>query len=99
MTTVAPAPPVAARPGSSARAGAVMALGSMTSVQLGLAASIGLFDRIGPEGAAGLRLAWAGLILLVLVRPKPSHFTRSAFGACVALGVATGALTLLFTAA
>ena len=38
----------------------------MLCVQLGLAASVGLFDRIGPEGAAWLRLAWAGVILLVL---------------------------------
>jgi inner membrane transporter RhtA len=76
-----------------------MAVAAMFSVQLGLAASVGLFDEIGPEGAAWLRLAWAGIILLVLVRPRPSHFSRSGFGACVALGVATGALTLLFMAA
>ena len=46
-----------------------MAIASMVCVQLGLAASVGLFDQVGPEGAAWLRLAWAGVLLLVLVRP------------------------------
>ena len=41
---------------TSARSGALMALVSMACVQLGLAASVGLLDRLGPEGAAALRL-------------------------------------------
>ena len=44
------------------RTGAGMALASMICVQLGLAASVGLFDDVGPEGAACLRLTWAGLL-------------------------------------
>ena len=76
-----------------------MAVASMLCVQLGLAASVGLFDRIGPEGAAWLRLAWAGVILLVLVRPRPGDFSRRALLACVALGVVTAGVTLLFMAA
>jgi inner membrane transporter RhtA len=71
----------------------------MLCVQLGLAASVGLFDRIGPEGAAWLRLAWAGVLLLVLGRPRPSAFSRSGLLACVALGVVTAGVTLLFMAA
>jgi inner membrane transporter RhtA len=71
----------------------------MFCVQLGIAASVGLFDRIGPEGAAWLRLAWAGILLLVLVRPRPSAFTRSGLLACVGLGVVTAGLTLFFMAA
>jgi inner membrane transporter RhtA len=82
-----------------ARAGASMAIASMLCVQLGLAASVGLFDRVGPEGAAWLRLAWAGVILPVLVRPRPRGFSRSALLACVALGVVTAGVTLLFMAA
>jgi len=76
-----------------------MAVAAMLCVQLGLAASVGLFDRIGPEGAAWLRLAWAGVLLLVLVRPRPSAFTRSSLLACVALGVVTAGLTMFFMAA
>jgi inner membrane transporter RhtA len=86
-------------PGSSARAGAGMALASMTLVPLGLAGSVALFDDIGTEGAAWLRLAWAGLLLLVIVRPRPAGFTRSGLLACVALGVVTAFLTILFMAA
>ncbi len=84
---------------SSTRSGAAMVLAATLSVQLGLAASVGLFDRIGPDGAAWLRLAWAGVLLLVLVRPRPSSFSRSAVLAGVALGVATAGMTLLFMAA
>jgi len=76
-----------------------MAVAAMLCVQLGLAASVGLFDRIGPEGAAWLRLAWAGVLLLVLVRPRPSAFSRSSLLACVALGVVTAGLTMFFMAA
>jgi inner membrane transporter RhtA len=86
-------------PTNTARSGALMATGSMVSVQIGLALSLGLIDRIGVEGAAWLRLGWAGVILLVLVRPRPSAFTKSTFLTCVALGVVTAGTTLLFMAA
>jgi inner membrane transporter RhtA len=84
---------------SDTRTGAALAVAAMSCVQLGLAASVGLLDRVGPEGAAWLRLAWAGVLLAVLVRPRPSWFTRSSFLSCVALGLVTGALTMLFMAA
>lgn len=80
------------------RTGVLMATGSMVCVQIGLALSIGLMDRIGAEGSAWLRLAWAGVILLVVVRPRPSAFTRSTFMACVLLGVVTAGVTMLFMA-
>jgi inner membrane transporter RhtA len=76
-----------------------MALMAMTCVQLGIAVSVGLFDRIGVDGAAWLRLAWAGVLLLVLVRPRPSSFTRRSFLAACALGVVTAGVTMLFMAA
>lgn len=76
-----------------------MALASMVFVQLGIAGSTGLFNRVGPEGAAWLRLAWAGVLLLALVRPRPSDFSRSALFSCIVLGVVTAGLTLLFMAA
>lgn len=39
---------------SATRTGASMALASMLCVQLGIAASVGLFDDVGAEGAACL---------------------------------------------
>jgi len=77
----------------------MMATTSMLCVQLGLAVSVGLIDRMGAEGAAWLRLVWAGALFLVLGRPWRIRVTRSALGASVLLGIATAALTLLFMAA
>ncbi len=84
---------------NTARTGTAMAIAAMLCVQLGLAVSVSLIDRIGAEGAAWLRLVWAGVLLLVIVRPRPSAFTRRTFATCVVLGIVTGAITMLFMAA
>jgi inner membrane transporter RhtA len=98
MTTTALAPAPSIRAGG-ARSGVAMAICAMFSVQLGLAASTGLFDRIGPEGVAWLRVGWGGLLFLVLLRPRRLRLTRSGLATCVALGVVTGGVTMLFMAA
>jgi len=136
MTTTTPTlrPAVPVPGGSDARTGASLAIASMLIVQVGLAASIGLFDQLGPQAVAWLRLTWAGVILLLvlivsqirlrlagrrLAGPEVTHsglarpgsarpgsaglrlvgFTRSSLLACVALGVVTAAVTMLFTSA
>jgi inner membrane transporter RhtA len=76
-----------------------MATVSMLCVQLGLAASVGLVDQVGTTGAAWLRLFWAAVILVVIVRPRRSHFSAPALRAGIALGVVTAGVTLLFMAA
>lgn len=76
-----------------------MALASMLCVQLGVAASVGLLDTLGPAGTAWLRLTWAAAILLVVVRPRPSTFSREAMLSGALLGIATGGVTLFFMAA
>jgi len=76
-----------------------MAMGSMLCVQVGLAIAVTLIDRIGVEGAAWLRLAWAGVLMLVIVRPRFAAFTWATFRVCVLLGVVTAAVTMLFMAA
>ncbi len=81
---------------TSARTGSLMALASMSCVQLGLAASVGLLDRTGAEGAAALRLACAGALALLLLRPRPRSMTRHSLAAAAALGVVTGGVTVLF---
>jgi inner membrane transporter RhtA len=73
-----------------------MAVAAIVCVQIGIAASVGLFDDVGPAGAAALRLGWAGVLLLVLVRPRPSAFTRRGLVASAVLGVVTGTMTLCF---
>ena len=84
---------------SQARTGASMAVAAMLCVQTGLALAVTLIDRIGVEGAAWLRLAWAGVLMLVIVRPRRAAFTWATFRTCVVLGVVTAAITLLFMAA
>ncbi|MDO3635726.1 EamA family transporter [Mycolicibacterium arseniciresistens] len=84
---------------SHTRTGAFMAVAAMLSVQLGVAVSVALIDRIGADGAAWLRLAWAGLLFLILLRPRAARFTRRTFATCVGLGVVIAGVTLLFMAA
>ena len=83
---------------AAARAGTGMAVASMLCVQLGLAVSVGLSTGSGTTGAAWLRLAWAGVIVLVLVRPRFGSISRRGLLAGVALGVVTAGVTLLFMA-
>jgi inner membrane transporter RhtA len=81
------------------RSGTAMAVASMSCVQVGMAAAIGISHDIGAEGAGWLRLMWAGLIMLLIVRPRRSSFTRSSLLAAAVLGVVTAGVTLLFMAA
>ena len=84
---------------TSARTGTSLAIGSMLLVQIGLAISVGLIDDVGAEGAAWLRLAWAGLLVPLLVRPRLRSFDRRALLTAAALGVVTAGVTMLFMAA
>lgn len=94
-----PVPTAAHGAHGAARTGAGLALASMFCVQLGLAASVGLIDDLGAQGTAWLRLAWAGALLLVIVRPRLSQFSPSALRAGIALGVVTAGVTILFMSA
>jgi inner membrane transporter RhtA len=69
---------------------------SMLCVQLGLAASVGLSHDVGAAGAAWLRLCWAGVLLLLIVRPRPAAFGPGTLLAGAALGAVTAGMTLLF---
>ncbi|GIF44481.1 EamA family transporter [Actinoplanes xinjiangensis] len=71
---------LASPPRSAARTGTAFAVASMTCVQLGLAVSVDLAGQIGALGVAWLRLAWAGLILVVLAHPAVTAAIRSAAG-------------------
>ena len=84
---------------TQSRTGTAMAVTSMSCVQVGMAAAIGISHDIGAEGAGWLRLMWAGVIILLVVRPRRSSFTRSSLVASSALGVVTAGVTLLFMAA
>lgn len=68
----------------------------MTCVQLGLAVAVLLFDRMGPEGAGWVRLVWAAVIFALVARPRPWRMAPENLLACLALGVVTAGITLLF---
>ncbi len=84
---------------TSPRSGVALAVVAMLCVQVGLAVSVGLIDRLGTDGTSWLRLAWAGLLLAVVVRPSLRGFSRRVLLTCVLLGVVTAGLTFLFMAA
>lgn len=71
---------------SPTRAGISMALVAMVCVQLGLAISVGLIDALGTDGAAWLRLSWAAVLFLVVVRPRRWSYSREALRAGVRSG-------------
>ena len=81
---------------SAARTGTAMAVGSIICVQTGLALTVPLFGQIGPLGAVWLRLAWAAVVLLVVIRPRPWRFRRPILLATVVLGAVTAGVTILF---
>jgi len=96
MKPPAPASRPAARGLAGAGGGALMAAASMSCVQLGLALSVRLFDQLGPLGVAGLRLAWGGVLLVVLIRPRLRDFSGKDLLACSLLGAVTAGMMLLF---
>lgn len=93
----APVPVAAGTP--HPRSGAVLALCSMTLVQLGAALSPPLFDRAGVAGVTWLRLLAGAAILVVWARPRVRGRSRADLYGAVALGVASAVMTLCFMAA
>ncbi|WP_439680097.1 EamA family transporter [Embleya sp. MST-111070] len=72
----------------------LLALGSIVAVQIGAATSTHMFDSIGPAGTAWLRLCWASLFFLILVRPRPWTRSRADLGAALTLGTASAVMTV-----
>jgi inner membrane transporter RhtA len=71
----------------------------MLTVQLGAAASVPMFTQLGAAGTAWLRLSWAALFFVALVRPPVWSLPRQGVRAAVLLGVVSAAMTLAFFAA
>src|ERR1700761_4258070 len=76
-----------------------MALVSMSSAQLGLAASVGLIGQLGALGTASLRLVSAGVIMLAVTRPWRFRYSHAALRAGIVLGIATSGMSILFMCA
>src|SRR5215469_15377457 len=82
--------------GTRTSTGVLFALCSIFIVQIGAAASTAMFARIGPAGTAWLRLCWAGLIFVLIARPRIATFHRRDLAAALVLGVVSGGMTLTF---
>jgi inner membrane transporter RhtA len=76
-----------------------LAVAAMLSVQLGSALSVDLIAAVGPAGTAWLRLSLGALILLALTRPPLRAVRRRDVPALLALGIATGLMSIAFLAA
>jgi len=77
----------------------VLVLLAIISVQFGASVARTQFEIVGPLGATFLRLVFAALILLVVLRPKVRHWPAKSWLAAGALGVAlAGMNTMIYLA-
>lgn len=76
-----------------------MAVGAMVSVQLGAAFAHSPLETYGPFATNWGRLAWAAIILALIVRPDLRRYRREELLAALALGGASAVMTLCFFAA
>ncbi len=67
-----------------------------TSVQFGAAFAITLFDRLGPAGTVLLRLTFAAIVMVVLLRPVVRGRSREDLRLAVALGLVLGLMNWTF---
>lgn len=95
--TPAPLPSAEAQGTVRARlaAPAVM-IASGVSLYAGAALAVGLFDELPPAVVAWLRIAAAGLILAVVLRPRPSSFVDATARLAAAFGVCTLGMNMVF---
>ncbi|MFH0411160.1 DMT family transporter [Corynebacterium sp. L4756] len=71
-------------------------IGSCISLQLGAALAIELFPHAGTWGTAAVRLLMAGLILLLLVRPKFHTWTKQQWLGVALFGASLGLMNGFF---
>ncbi len=73
-----------------------LVLGGIVSVQFGGALAAGLVPQIGAGGSVVMRLLFATLILLVIVRPRWRGHSRQAWLTVVGFGTALGLMNFSF---
>ena len=78
---------------------ALLGLLSMSCVQFGAALSAPTMAAFGAFSTTWLRLAWAAVILALVVRPKLRSYSRAHWFAAGVLGVAMAGMTLCFFSA
>ncbi|KPB69502.1 threonine/homoserine exporter RhtA [Pseudomonas cannabina] len=69
---------------------------AMASIQSGASLAKTLFPVVGAQGTTTLRLVFASLILLIVLRPWRARLTAKSLRTVVVYGIALGSMNLLF---
>src|SRR5690606_36148907 len=72
----------------------LLAVAAIFSVQFGNAFVGSLFESVGPLGAAALRVGFAAVILIVLVRPRVRGWNARTWLGVVLLGIGMGGMNV-----
>ena len=81
---------------SPAVAGPLLMVVSGISTYAGASVAVGLFPLFPPFAVAWMRVAAAGAVLLVLVRPPRAVWTGHTGRACLYYGLATALMNMVF---
>lgn len=73
-----------------------MLLIAMTSVQTGASLAKSLFPLVGAQGTTTLRLIFASILMIVILRPWRTTFTASSLRTVLIYGIALGGMNFLF---
>jgi len=69
---------------------------AMASIQSGASLAKSMFPVVGAQGTTTLRLIFASVIMLILLRPWRARFTASTLRTVIVYGMALGGMNLLF---
>lgn len=87
-----------AAPDRSRVTGVLLVLGSCASLQFGASAATQVFPAAGPWGVTVLRLAFAGIVLTAMARPRVGKWSRGTWVKVVLFGVSLGLMNGFFYA-
>ncbi|MBV6290318.1 threonine/homoserine exporter RhtA [Pseudomonas aegrilactucae] len=69
---------------------------AMASIQTGASLAKSMFPLVGAQGTTALRLIFASVIMLLLLRPWRARFTATTLKTVIIYGMALGGMNLLF---
>jgi inner membrane transporter RhtA len=73
-----------------------MLLIAMASVQTGASLAKSLFPAVGAQGTTAMRLIFASILMLLILRPWRTTFTASSLRTVLIYGIALGGMNFLF---